>query len=304
MGKNDETTNSQRNINEKKIGKDIGYSPQGMFGTLNQEAIPEYKKRGTEIVIKGTNNCFIVLGKDREGYFGGEGMTPFSRTGAIDIVAGLASAEGIKLEDKKAYSPSFFKDGSRLYLSQKSDVDAYFGIVKGSCKMSSVRKSAAVLKADHTRIIANEHVKIVAGAARIKGPHKNSLGGKVELPGGIDLLAGNYDKEGALQPVVKGDNLEAFLKELISTISDINSRVLKNQLMITKACTYLISHVHTGPGTPSPSLIPLLTQEVIDSFSEITTCTSNSFNLEKINEIVYLNPVHDLYINSKLVHTT
>lgn len=296
--------NSTKNKRDKEILKKSGYIPPGMHGTPDQEATPRFNKRGSEVVVEGMNNSFIILGKDREGYFSGEGSTPKGKCGAIDIVAGLASAEGLKLKDKKNYNPNFFKDGSRLYLSQKSDVDTYFGIAKGSVKTKTFRKSAAVLKADHTRIIGKEHVKIVAGKAKIRGEEKNSGGGSNEPHGGIDLIAGNYTDNGALQPVVKGDNLEAFLKKIISTMSDMNSRIFKNQIMITKVANFSLSHVHPIVGVPAPTLIVGLTPEVVQSFSEITTNTAIAFSLAKDEKIVYLNPLSDSYINSKLVNTT
>lgn len=296
--------NSKKNIRDKETLKKSGYIPPGMHGTPDQEATPRFNKKGSEIVLEGMNNCFIVLGKDREGYFSGEGSTPKGKCGAIDLVAGLASAEGLKLEHGKPKNSNFFKDASRLYLSQKSDVDAYFGLAKGSVKTKVFRKSSAVLKADHTRIIGKEHVKIVAGKAKIRGEEKNSGGGSNEPHGGIDLIAGNYTDNGALQPVVKGDNLEAFLKKIISTMSDMNSRIFKNQVMITKVANFSLSHVHPFVGVPAPTLIVGLTPEVVQSFSEITTNSAIAFTLAKDEKIQYLNPLSNTYINSKLVNTT
>lgn len=288
----------------REEAKKNGYITPGMQGTPDGESVPRYRKRGSEVIMQGMNNSFVILGKDREGYFSGEGSTPKGKCGAVDIVAGLASAEGLKLENNKLKSPDFFKDGSRLYLSQKSDVDAYFAIAKGSVKTSTFRKSAAVLKADHTRIIGKEHVKIVAGKARTKGEEKNSGGGVNEPHGGIDLLAGNYDEEGALQPVVKGRNLENFLKDLLGIINDMNNRIFKNQTMILQTATHALYHAHPTPGLPAPTLIFGITPEVIKGYTEITTTSAIAFDIAKIDKIEYLQPGNDLYINSSLVHTT
>lgn len=288
----------------KAVAKAIGYIVPGMHGTPDQESVPRINKKGSDIVIEGMNNSFIILGKDREGYFSGEGSVPKGKCGAIDLVAGLASAEGLKLEHNKIKNANFFKDGSRLYLSQKSDVDAYFGIAKGSVKTKTFRKSAAVLKADHTRIIGKEHVKIVAGKAKTRGEEKNSGGGVNEPHGGIDLIAGNYTEEGALQPLIKGDNLEKFLIDLLKIMNDLNSRIMKNQMMILYTATHAVGHVHAAPGTPAPTLIAGLTPEVVKGYSEIATTSAIAFDITKTDKIEYLNKASNLYIKSSFVHTT
>ena len=245
----------------------------------------------------------MILGRDREGFFGGKGFEPHPRSGAIDIVAGVASCDKNGIQDDKFYAPSFFRDGARLYLSQRSDVDTYFGLAKGSSNMVN-NKSCAVLKADHSRIIARESVKIIAGKGIIdsKDGERNSLGGLIQGHGTIDLIAGNEDS--VLQPLVKGDNLVAQQKALLNEVGKLCTRVFENQLMIARISSYLITHVHGPAGTPSPVLIPTLTQEGIDNFAKITTCTSIRMNLGVMEKLTFLRPASDKYICSKLVKTT
>ena len=87
-------------------------------------------------------------------------------------------------------------------------------------------------------------------------------------------------------------------------MSDMNSRIFKNQVMVTKVANFALSHIHPFVGVPAPTLIVGLTPEVVQSFSEITTNTGIAFSLAKDEKIAYLNPLSDSYINSKLVNTT
>jgi hypothetical protein len=294
---------------DKKFNEEVlkkHHPPPGFAGSTKIESTPIYRKYGSEKVIQGFNNSFIVLGRDRVGVFEGKGFEPHPKCGSVDIVAGLSSASKICLKDKGQYSPNLAKDASRLYISQRSDVDNYFGLAKGSVVSTVDNKSCAVLKSDHTRIVGKEHVKIVAGKMKLKAKdgERNALGGKNELKGGIDLIGGNFTDGDALQPLVKGKNLKKFLEDLITQITNINSRVLENQMMITRIGNYLVSHVHGPAGTPSPQLIALVTPETIDSYSKIGTCSAIEFNMQKKRLVTYLNPTHDLYINSSLVKTT
>ena len=278
-------------------------APQGYAGSTKEESVPNYFKHGAERQIKGFNNCFVILGRDREGYFGGKGFEPHPRSGAIDIVAGVASCDTKGIQDEKFYPPSFFRDGARLYLSQRSDVDNYFGLAKGSSNMVN-NKSCAILKADHTRMVARESVKIIAGKGKInaKDGEKNSLGGLIRGHGTIDLIAGNNDED--LQSLVKGENLIKFLKALILEIGALNTHVFQNQMMISSVASNLIFHIHPGPGTPSVQLVPTLTHEVVQSFARSQTTSAIRANLEVMDKITFLNPLHQDYINSKLVKTT
>ena len=150
--------------------------PKGLYGQFMFEPIPSYAKAGAETVFQGNNNSFIVLGRDRAGNnaegLGGMGAT---NCGMIDLIAGLDSinvskpyknpnlqdpaAVGENMAEAKltkqgyyAASPSFFEDAARLYLTQKGDVDYYFGLAKGSegADGASKNRSAAALKADQT----------------------------------------------------------------------------------------------------------------------------------------------------------
>jgi len=294
---------------DKKSNEEVlkkHHPPPGFAGSTKIESTPIYRKYGAEKVIQGFNNSFIILGRDRVGVFEGKGFDPHPRCGSVDIVAGLSSANKICLKDQQQYSPNLAKDASRLYISQRSDVDNYFGLAKGSVVSTVDNKSCAVLKSDHTRIVGKEHVKIVAGKMKLKAKdgELNALGGKNQLKGGIDLIGGNFTDGDALQPLVKGKNLIKLLQNLITHITALNSRILENQMMVTRIGNYLITHVHGPVGTPSPSLLALVTPETIASYSKIGHCSAVEFNLQKIANTTYLNPTHELFINSSLVKTT
>ena len=127
--------------------------------------------------------------------------------------------------------PNFNADAARIYISRLTDVDLYFGI---DVAQPSAQKglSGIGIKADQVRIVGREGIKIVTGAMRSdKGTEVNSLGGKIPVAPKIDLMAGNDVK--VLQPIVKGDNLNACLLELGGFVDSNSSRIemLENALV-------------------------------------------------------------------------
>ena len=160
----DEELSPEKAANEKILSE--RHAPAGLNFSTKEESLPNPRKSGREVILPGTNNSFVILGRDRVGEFEGKGFEPHPRCGHVDIVAGLASASKLSIKDNEDYPPNVFTDASRLYISQRSNVDTYFGLAKGSVKVRVDNKSCAVLKSDHTRIIGREHVKIVAGKAK------------------------------------------------------------------------------------------------------------------------------------------
>ena len=67
--------------------------PQGFAGTTLEEATSGYLKTGAEKVLGGFNNSFVILGRDREGGFGGKGGEGATHAGCIDLIAGLSSSK-------------------------------------------------------------------------------------------------------------------------------------------------------------------------------------------------------------------
>ena len=282
-------------------------------------------------------NSYIIFGRDRNASkysgFGGMGK---NRSDAIDIVVGLASAHSEDGPPDKdvAVNPNFFSDAARIYITQKSHVDKYFGIAKGKEIFSTKGQSAVVMKADHARIIGTNSVKIVAGKGKMEKPgkfgEKNSQGGDEEHTyTTIDLIAGNYTEdslknplkgfdflgkrlEKKLQPLVKGENLVLCLEDLYDLIQKCFGYIESNNRDIVYLYTSLMSHFHetvvpTPSGvfiaTPSPALSGMLSSFHGRAIKRIVHTKMHSVNAN-FSTINYLSKTGSKYINSKYVHTT
>ena len=310
--------------------------PTGLYGHFMFEPIPDYAKAGSEVVMQGNNNSFIVLGRDRAGT-PADGMGGIGATGCgmIDLIVGMDSADAQKAyippdaKDPEAYneneeerdaqgryfaSPSFTNDAARLYLTQFGDIDYYFGIAKGSENeiAASKFKSGAGLKADHVRIVARRHLKLVVGKAKQRNAgmegEKNSQGGASDYPGKIDFIAGNYTVPespsliGAvlgnilkavglqpipkkLQPLVKGDNLELLFRELFKTILDMSNRITSNSRNIDSLASAFQTHMHVATGFGIPTSPP---SDPLSIFKSMKTRISGIAN-ESMTKVVKHN---------------
>lgn len=315
----------------KKNGKYQGIGQKPIL-----EAIPTVEYGQAERVINGENNSFIILGRDRPGItrsgYGGKGAT---QAGRIDIIAGVASSyrhnNGTRTPPNKntIVNPSFATDAARLYISQKSDIDAYMGLAPGP-RDQGIGRSTIALKADTLRMHARGDVKIVTGRAKFEGFGNGgetlSTGGTNEVVGTISLIAGNYtddDTVGSfnmldpfrksngqrrkLQPLPKGDNLASLLEETLTKIQQLTSMVAQNTVNIIMLNNSMMQSVYmTAAGPTSPSVIhPLYFPGIA------TTCGNNMLERTAITKdlelmkINYLNPDFGSdFINSKFVFTT
>jgi hypothetical protein len=231
-------------------------STEGAFNTPLREPVPIFNVSPSEKVISGGNNSYIVLGRDRPSVFasgyGGKGHT---QCGSIDIVVGRMSPDPKEIDEdgnQIIVEPNFYSDAARIHISQKTDVDKNFGLVEGSLGNSEGR-SAIALKADHIRLMGREGIKIIT-----KTDLKNSRGGDVRSVGGIDLIAGNDDKD--LQPFVKGKNMVEAMTEMVTQVDKLNGIVdslLMIQMQFNKA---LSGHFHHSPffGIPTSPSIPVV----------------------------------------------
>lgn len=188
----------------------------GRLGVL--EPVPRYRKRPGDISIEGTNNTLLVLGRDRTGAAAQYKTDQTLKTlvvdsvpaadaqgpgaGAIDIVAGRGQANktlgkeveshtisgqltGFKEIGKSANElvpgegdPDFFNDRSRIYIAQRTRVDANLGlgalnvglgtgpIQGGDPKQKDIQDSqagdgAVVIKSDKVRLIARADLEII-----------------------------------------------------------------------------------------------------------------------------------------------
>jgi hypothetical protein len=167
------------------------------------EPVPMLARAPCDVGIESSRNSAVICTVDRKGGltdgYGGRGAT---QCGAVDIVAGRMGPY-VAARDKEGkpikVNPNFRVDAARVYVSQKSDIDEYFGLVDGKVG-NPIAASAVGIKADEVRIVARGGIKLVTGT-----DVRNSRDYVVVGTGGIDLIAGN--EEDAQQPLVKGDSL-------------------------------------------------------------------------------------------------
>ena len=268
----------------------------GWDGGNLREMVPNYALAPSEKEIKNQNNARIILGRDRNGsIFSGYGGKGNTRSGAIDIVVGLqgwSPGENYKPAkfDKNGnlVTPESFGeadknfgsmnnkspgDAARIYISQRADIDDYFDIANGSTG-KSVASSAIAIKADDIRILSRKSIKLVTNKGETT---TNSMGGKVEVCYGIDLIAGNRDgptglgqkvgnlfgfKPNYLQPIPKGENLVHYLDELTKNVLLLNG-ISAGLMIITPLLSNAVLNPKTGlsaiggPVTTFPGLADL-----------------------------------------------
>jgi hypothetical protein len=233
-------------------------SGRGMYNEESIEATPVRIAAGAEKTVNKGNSS-IVLGRDRPGSrksgYGGLGDTGAA---SIDMCVGPQGADARETHPETGepmmVDPDFTKDAARIYMSQKTDVDHNFGLCEGSVGCPPAR-SAVGIKADGVRVVAREGIKLVTSTDR-----KNAQGALVDSAGGIDLIAGNDDRD--LQPLVKGDSLAKALSELSDVVNDLNGILLTFLDMQMKFNDAVTNHTHNSPffaapTTPAITLLPI-----------------------------------------------
>ena len=255
------------------------------------EPVPRFIKATCEKVVKGANNNFIVLGRDRPGSrlqgYGGKGHT---KAGMIDIVVGRLGSNSPYKDSKSIINadPDFNKDSARIYLSQRTDVDKNFKLVPSPGALESEARSAIGLKADAIRIVGRENIRLVT-LTNVD----NSMGGLVQSIGGIDLVAGNFDKN--IQPMVKGRNLIKCLEDLVEHVDDLRSIIVGFVDIQSKFNVRIMNHHHHSPffGVPTSPSVALMESGIktaVKTFSKTIVSTKlMAFNFESFKKN-YLNP--------------
>jgi len=256
-------SNLAKNASHETRCDNEGYKRNVFCGAGPAGPMPTYVERSCESkpVLKNKYGSYICMGKDNMGArthgYGGKGDT---NCAAIDMVVGRGSCK--KVGDKMLVDPLPLHDAARIYISQKSDIDEYFGLPEGSVGNSKAR-SAVIIKADAVRVAAREGIKIITGVA--SKDERNSQGGVIARKG-IDLIAmysDGLDKKGAplLQPLVKGENLRAALIKIVSDIDSLSEMVgffLSSQIEFNGALAthFSISPFFGAPTLANPTLIP------------------------------------------------
>ncbi len=257
------------------------------------EQVPNFNKAEAETVYSGANNTWITLGRDRpsslDSGYGGLGL---EGSGAIDIVAGRMSWDIRTEQDgEPIYCDNNFSiDASRIYLSQKANIDEYLNLTDGTIGQVN-GASAIALKADEIRVVARGGIKLVTGTDQ-----HYSDGEVVQFISGIDLIAGNDSRD--IQPIPKGDNLVEAIgqvnkrnEEILNLLTDI---IINQQLLLTAFAT----HVHVPPVGPSAIAAGASAPLMAKTINQIVTCANIAQNLATM-ELKYLNQASEKYINSR-----
>lgn len=221
----------------------------------DQFDVPNLMVLPNERLIKKAN-ASIRLGKDRTTNrftgFGGKGQ---SHCAAIDIVAGTrgwCAQKRNKKNKETVVNPDFKLDSARIYISQKSDVDTYFGLVEGDVGNTSFEapRSTVAVKADTVRLIARENIKLVTRTDSFNS-QGGELSNQLKKGYGINLIAMNDDD--GLQSMVKGENLVECLEGIIQMIQNLATVVENFMTYDQEFKTELQNHTHMTPfyGTES-----------------------------------------------------
>ena len=282
----------------------------GIAGAELKEAIARFNQLPCEKVIKGKNDAFIVLGRDRTGTaLQGKGMEGAPKSSAIDLVVGRwggAVPETDAANEHLYLDPEFHEDAARIYISQNTDIDKSFGLADGKVGHYTDR-SAIALKADGVRIISREGIKLITKNVP-DIDEKNSKNMSIEVPQfGIDLIANNNDED--LQPLVKGKNLVLGLRSLTRHIHALNN-IVKNFLIFQMKFNRAVQdHVHVSPFwgdefAPSDNLSMFDGPINMKSLQEIVDEDTKKFKRNLIGfELKYLKDSGKKYINSEYNNT-
>ena len=254
--KNDKVTTST-DPNGRAVG--AGFFHDALF-----EAVPKRINAPSEHVIEGTNNTWIVLGRDRPASLGsGYGATGVNNAGAIDICVGMMAGSKTGAQQISNVHPNMASDAARIYISAKTDIDENFGLSDGKQQKlnegSTKGKSGIGIKADGVRIVARANgIKLITGKGNFNNTGVNGevdSNGNILIPndlGAIELIAGNDttdialseiipepllaiikaffpiklpDKIKKLQPMVKGDNLILCFQFLLDIIENLMIKI-------------------------------------------------------------------------------
>jgi len=277
---------------------------RGIAGDKIMEPVPEFISTKSEHIIANQNNAWIILGRDRPaGRLSGYGGRGETQCASVDVVCGRMGSEPRQTdpEGSRVYAnPDFTLDAARIYMSQKTDIDANFGLASGRVG-NTATKSGIALKADGIRVIARDGIKLITRTDAL-----NSQGGEIKSVVGVDLIAGNDDTD--LQPMVKGNNLVEAFDKLIDHVDKLNGIVDSFLMSQMEFNNFATNHFHISPGfmmatPPSPTMMASgvataarqLAQTKVSLLSHKTNLATYKFN--------YLNPIGVKYINSRYNNT-
>lgn len=270
----------------------------GYNGASLKEPLPLRLWAACEKVIEGSNNAFIVLGRDRPaGLNSGYGGSGDYKAGMIELCVGaFGNADAASLNGY--VDPNVGADAAKIYISQKTDIDKNFFLANGRSG-ESIARSAIALKADDIRIIGRNTIKIVSNCdANLSNgePAYSTLG--------VQIIANNNDS--TLEPMPKGLRLNEAFEKLCGIMYQMLSTVT-HFMNIQRDYNYLVSqHTHyenfmVTPVPVSPS--PELATGGIDTMLKLLEQVEKEIRYETANieswQNAYINPANtSTYINS------
>jgi len=275
-------------------------SYSGIENQFQTEIKPTFHQTTAETVYSGKTNCLIIMGNDRPGSPGtGYGSKGGGGCATIDIVAGHLGKRPIM---DTAASKNLDLDAARIYITQKTDVDANFNIPQYGVELDNLSiplenskgKSAVVAKADCVRLVARENIKIVT-----QHLGDTSLDGSKYL-GGIDIIAGcDVPGTSAPQPMVKGNNLTAALASIVTAIETVQSNLSDFIDLQNKMNSEMLSHTHqAGIGITSD----IIQKESLRQISNVMRTVIPNIIATNMNFQIlmsdYLDSTSEKYINS------
>ena len=256
------------------------------------EPIPNYNKSAGDMELRSKKvNARIIIGRDKPG--SDISGAPGTGTGCIDLVVGLSGNQPkmVNEEGKETTTNrSTALDSARIYITQRAkDIDSeeYFNLASGKYGVKSGRnKSAIVIKADSVRAISRYGIKLVTGTDSFDGGSGKNISAVV---GGIDLIAGNNAAD--LQPMVKANDLEYTLDQMLKLISDLHS-------VVAYVINLIVSIGKTMLAGPAAALTAAeLASTVSQLVIQVTNLSLQEKNLASVKNS-YKNPMFEGYFKS------
>ena len=309
---------------EKILEKiEYGGNLNGFYNTNNpRERSPTFQRAPAEIVLPRTlkrgMNSAIVFGKDRMGDLthgnGGKGL---AGSNAIDIVVGFASSyrrRGKSLDIDTVVGKNPYTDAARVYISQRTDIEKYFGLPPSkfsgasiSEERSDLKGSGAVVKADHVYLLGRKTIKIRAGIADGKNlPRK----GEPDADGReIDSFINRIELIGApgeeLFGVPKGEKLTEYLTKVSNNQKNLKAAIMEINARLMALSIDLAQHIHVGANGPVAPSFELVRSAMEDGPLAIYNISKDFRDALQIilDEINYLDPTKNSIV-SKNVFTT
>ena len=236
-------------------------------------------------------NCFIVMGYDRwnRSYTSGQQC---SHNYAMDIVVGRegSQARGRDYKGGLRYVPPDFKrDACRIYISQRSNIDHYLALAKGTVGNTTKKKPLATiaLKSDTLRLVARHNIKLVTRTDDLDS--QNGKCSNVDVGGyGINLIGCNDDGPGMMQPIVKGNNLIDCLSDIVTHIDnlrDVFMNFLKHDRDF-KLATIRHNHFQTGlPGQLTAPSLELLVNGCVNQVDQVSNVDAQIYGINMLEPI-------------------